>query len=169
MSRKTQLAIIIPCFNEELVIEYTVKRLLEVLKDLVNKEKISQTSYIYLVDDGSVDKTWEIIENLYANNNEQVKGLKFVRNYGNQKAIMAGLLGVYKLGCDCVISIDADLQQDENSIELFIDEFDKGAEIVSGIRNNRKTDSFFKKYIGTSRFSVPLFLIYPKRTFCSIY
>lgn len=145
MSRKTQLAIIIPCFNEELVIEYTVKRLLEVLKDLVNKEKISQTSYIYLVDDGSVDKTWEIIENLHANNNEQVKGLKFVRNYGNQKAIMAGLLGVYKLGCDCVISIDADLQQDENSIELFIDEFDKGAEIVSGIRNNRKTDSFFKK------------------------
>ena len=62
MSRKTQLAIIIPCFNEELVIEYTVKRLLEVLKDLVNKEKISQTSYIYLVDAGSVDKTWEIIE-----------------------------------------------------------------------------------------------------------
>ena len=76
----------------------------------------------------------------------KVRGVKFVRNYGNQKALIAGLLGVKELGCDCVISIDADLQQDENAIEKFVDEFHNGAEIVSGIRNDRKTDSFFKKY-----------------------
>ena len=72
--------------------------------------------------------------------------MKFIRNYGNQKALIAGLLGVKKIGCDCVVSIDADLQQDENVIETFIDEYHKGADIVSGIRNDRKTDSFFKKY-----------------------
>ena len=76
---------------------------------------------------------------------ERIKGVKFIRNYGNQKALIAGLLGVKGIGCDCVISIDADLQQDENSIEKFIDEFHNGADIVSGIRNNRKTDTFFKK------------------------
>ena len=143
---KTKLAIIIPCFNEELVIKSTVETLLEVLKGIVSKGKISDESYIYLVDDGSKDRTWEIIEELHKTFGEKVKGTKFIRNYGNQKALIAGLLGVKKIGCDCVISIDADLQQDENVIETFIDEYHNGAEIVSGIRNDRKTDSFFKKY-----------------------
>lgn len=141
---KTKLAIIIPCYNEELVIKSTVETLLGVLDDIIAKDKISKDSYIYLVDDGSKDKTWEIITEL--NKTGRVKACKFVRNYGNQKALIAGLLGVKEIGCDCVISIDADLQQDENSIEKFIDEFHSGAEIVSGIRNDRKTDSFFKKF-----------------------
>lgn len=145
----TKLAIIIPCFNEELVIESTVKTLLNVMDDLINKKKISNESYIYLIDDGSSDKTWEIIESLNKTFLQRVKGAKFVRNYGNQKAIIAGLESVRKIGCDCVISIDADLQQDENVIEKFIDEFHNGAEIVSGIRNDRKTDSFFKKSTAT--------------------
>ena len=119
---KTKLAIIIPCFNEELVIKSTVETLLEVLKGIVSKGKISDESYIYLVDDGSKDRTWEIIEELHKTFGEKVKGTKFIRNYGNQKALIAGLLGVKKIGCDCVISIDADLQQDENVIETFIDE-----------------------------------------------
>ena len=144
-NKSTQLAIIIPCYNEELVIQKTVERLLAVLDDLINKEKIAKNSYIYLIDDGSKDMTWSIIEKLNKTSKSRVKGVKFVRNYGNQKALIAGLLDVKKLGCDCVISIDADLQQDENVIEKFIDEFHSGAEIVSGIRNNRKTDSFFKK------------------------
>ena len=143
---KTQLAIIIPCYNEELVVKSTVERLLEVLGDIISKGKISNDSYIYLVDDGSKDKTWEIIEELHAKYGSRVKGTKFIRNYGNQKALIAGLLGVKNIGCDCVVSIDADLQQDENAIETFVDEFHNGAEIVSGIRNDRKTDSFFKKY-----------------------
>lgn len=143
---KTKLAIIIPCYNEELVVKATVERLLEVLDGIISKGKISNESYIYLIDDGSKDKTWEIIEELHTKYGYRVKGTKFIRNYGNQKALIAGLLGVKEIGCDCVVSIDADLQQDENAIEIFVDEFHKGAEIVSGIRNDRKTDSFFKKY-----------------------
>ena len=143
---KTKLAIIIPCFNEELVVKSTVETLLKVLDRIIAKDKIASDSYIYLVDDGSKDSTWSLIEELHNTYGSRVKGTKFIRNYGNQKALIAGLLGVKAIGCDCVISIDADLQQDENAIETFIDEFHKGADIVSGIRNDRKTDSFFKKY-----------------------
>lgn len=143
---KSRLAIIIPCYNEELVVKTTVETLLGVLDNIISKGKITEDSYIYLVDDGSKDKTWEIIEGLRNTYGERIKGTKFIRNYGNQKALIAGLTGVKDIGCDCVVSIDADLQQDENAIETFVDEFHKGADIVSGIRNDRKTDSFFKKY-----------------------
>lgn len=139
-----KLAIIIPCYNEELCVESTCKRLLEVLKDLVDKHKITPDSYLYLIDDGSVDNTWNLIEKLH-NENSLIKGQKFIRNYGNQKALIAGLEGVRNLGCDCVVSIDADLQQDELAIERFLDEYQKGYDIVLGIRNDRKTDGFFKK------------------------
>ena len=142
----TKLAIIIPCYNEELVIESTVTTLLSVMDKIIKKDKIREDSYIYLVDDGSKDNTWNIIEKLNEKHPQRIKAIKFVRNYGNQRALIAGLTGVRELGCDCAISIDADLQQDENAIEKFIDEFHNGAEIVSGIRNDRKTDSFFKKF-----------------------
>lgn len=148
---KTKLALIVPCFNEELVIDSTVRTLLNVLNDICNKKKISKDSYIYLVDDGSKDSTWEIIESLHKEFGKSVKACRFVKNYGNQKALIAGLLSVKEIGCDCVISIDADLQQDENVIEKFVDEFQAGADIVSGIRNDRKTDSLFKKF-GASAF-----------------
>lgn len=141
---KPTLAIIIPCFNEELCVKSTIEKLLILLNSLVDKNKIKNDSYLYLVDDGSVDKTWNIIEDEHKKD-KRVKALKFIRNFGNQKALIAGLEGVRNLGCDCAVSIDADLQQDENAIELFIDEYMKGADIVSGIRNDRKTDSFFKK------------------------
>ncbi|MBD5401189.1 glycosyltransferase family 2 protein [bacterium] len=140
-----KLAVIIPCFNEELCIEKTVKRLLEVLKILVDKGKIQYDSYIYLVDDGSRDSTWKIIEQLHSANT-LVKGQKFIRNYGNQSALIAGLEGVRSLGCDCAVSIDADLQQDELAIERFVEEYSKGCDVVLGIRNDRKTDSLMKKY-----------------------
>lgn len=141
---KPTLAIIVPCFNEELCVKSTIEKLLILLNTLVDKNKIKNDSYLYLVDDGSIDKTWNIIEDAHKND-KRVKALKFIRNFGNQKALIAGLEGVRELGCDCAVSIDADLQQDENAIELFIDEYMKGADIVSGIRNDRKTDSFFKK------------------------
>ena len=140
-----KLAVTIPCYNEELCVEKTCKRLLEVFDMLIEKNKITQDSYIHLVDDGSADKTWEIIERLHNENPTRIKALKFIRNYGNQKALTAGLEGVREIGCDCVVSIDADLQQDELAIERFVDEFMKGNEIVLGIRNSRDTDSFFKK------------------------
>ena len=139
-----KLAIIVPCFNEELCVISTVEQLLNVLNKLVNDKKIKSDSYIYLVDDGSVDRTWEIIQG-YHDKNSLVKGVKFVRNFGNQKALLAGLDGVRNIGCDCAVSIDADLQQDEWAIEKFVAEYMNGADIVSGIRNDRKTDSLFKK------------------------
>lgn len=141
---KPTLAVIIPCFNEELCIERTVNALFVVLNSLIEKNKINPNSYLYLVDDGSSDSTWEIIKRLH-DENKLVKAQKFIRNYGNQKALIAGLEAVREIGCDCVVSIDADLQQDEWAIEKFIDEYMKGFDIVSGIRNDRKTDSFFKK------------------------
>lgn len=143
--RKPTLAIIIPCFNEELLVESTVNSLFEVINSLIEKGKILEDSYVYLVDDGSKDNTWSIIERLHKQN-PLVKGVKFVKNYGNQKALMAGLLGVRDAGCDCVVSIDADLQQDQWAIERFVDKYAQGYDIVSGIRNSRETDSFFKKY-----------------------
>ena len=146
MTEISRLAIIIPCFNEELVVKSTVETLLGVLDNIISKGKITNDSYIYLVDDGSKDNTWSIIEDLHNHYGERIKGTKFIRNYGNQKALIAGLESVREIGCDCAVSIDADLQQDENAIETFVDEFQKGADIVSGIRNDRKTDSFFKKY-----------------------
>ncbi len=139
-----RLAVIIPCFNEELCVESTCARLLEVLQMLVKKHKITPDSYLYFVDDGSNDNTWNIIENLH-NKTSQVKGTKFLRNYGNQKALIAGLEKVRDLGCDCAVSIDADLQQDELAVEKFLDEYQKGYDAVLGIRNDRNTDGFLKK------------------------
>lgn len=144
MKRPT-LAIVIPCYNEELCIRSTVEKLFLVLDDLIAKNKILPDSYLYLVDDGSKDSTWEIITDLHRGN-KRIKAARFIRNYGNQKALLAGLEGVNAIGCDCAVTIDADLQQDEWTIEKFIDEFMNGFDIVSGIRNNRKTDSFLKKY-----------------------
>ncbi len=141
---KPTLAIIIPCYNEELCVKSTVDKLFIVLQDLINKNKIKPNSYIYLIDDGSKDNTWNIISEMHRVN-PLVKGQKFIRNFGNQKALIAGLEGVREIGCDCVISIDADLQQDEWAIEKFIDKYLEGYDIVSGIRNDRKTDSLFKK------------------------
>lgn len=142
--KKPTLAIVVPCYNEELCVKDTTEKLLAVINDLTGKNKINNNSYIYFVDDGSVDKTWQILTDLHSADN-RVKGVKFIKNFGNQKALIAGYEGAYNLGCDCVVSIDADLQQDEWAIEKFIDEYMKGAIVVSGIRNNRKTDSFFKK------------------------
>lgn len=142
----TKLAIVVPCYNEEETLPSTISRLIEILDDLVNKEEVSQDSFLYFVDDGSHDSSWQIIEKAYQDSPGKVKGLKFTTNFGNQNAIIAGLESVNKIGVDCAITIDADLQQDETKIGEFVKKFKEGAEIVGGIRNNRKTDGFFKKY-----------------------
>ncbi len=141
---KPILAIVIPCFNEELCINSTLNTLLNVLNTLAAKNKISDKSYIYCVDDGSSDNTWSIISEFHKSN-PIVKGVKFIKNFGNQSALIAGYEGVRELGCDCAVSIDADLQQDVQAIEAFVEEFLKGADIVSGIRNSRDTDTLFKR------------------------
>lgn len=138
-----KLALVVPCYNEEEVLEVTYKSLQTIITLLIEKNKISKDSYIVFVDDGSSDKTWEIISTLHQQH-VNVNGIKLSKNQGHQNALMAGM--EYTIDkCDCLISIDADLQQDEKSIEDFVDKFALGAEIVLGVRNDRQTDNLFKK------------------------
>lgn len=146
MLEKPVLSIIVPCYNEEDCIPSTTKRLIEILDELISDNVISEKSYIFYVDDGSSDKTWEIIEKYAQINTDRIKGVKFSRNFGNQKAILAGLTESRKYFPDCLITIDADLQQDETKIREFVQKYKEGAQIVCGIRNDRNTDGFFKKY-----------------------
>lgn len=148
-----KLAIVVPCYNEEECIEKTSTRLNEVLQDLIARNVVSDESFIYLVNDGSKDKTWEIIQKLHSSN-KFIKALKFTRNFGNQNAIIAGLTKANQNEMDCVITIDADLQQDETKIEEFVEKYKKGAEIVCGIRKDRDTDSFIKKFTAEAFYKV---------------
>jgi glycosyltransferase involved in cell wall biosynthesis len=141
------LYIVVPCYNEEEALETSAKALLEKLASLVNVGLVSDKSRIVFVDDGSKDKTWDIISSLYEDNKEVV-GLRFAHNRGHQNAILAGMM-YSKEYCDFTITIDADLQQDINAMELFINEYEKGSEIVYGVRNSRNTDKLFKKLSAT--------------------
>lgn len=140
-----KLAVVVPCLNEEEGLNFTINRLKEILDQLIEDKTITNDSLIYLVDDGSTDKTWQVIASAHQADPERVKGLKLTSNFGNQNAILAGLRNVRIYEPECVITIDADLQQDETRIKDFIEEYKKGADVVFGIRNDRKTDNFFKK------------------------
>ena len=140
--RAPVLAIVVPCLNEELVIGDTARRLVEVLHRLSAAGKVDAESFVYLVDDGSRDRTWAVVEELHERD-ARVKGLKLARNVGTQNALLAGLLGV-KEHADCVVTIDADLQQDEAVIETFLEKYAAGAHIVYGVRRGRG-DSYLKK------------------------
>ncbi|MEK6590633.1 MAG: glycosyltransferase family 2 protein [Nitrospinota bacterium] len=144
MSRPPILAIIVPCYNEEPVIEETAQRLMAVMDNLKSQSKIAPSSFIYFVDDGSKDNTWSNIVKLH-NNNKAIKGLKLSKNVGHQNAILAGLVNV-KGQVDCAITIDADLQDDVSAIEKMVGNFSQGYEIVYGVRKERKTDSIFKRF-----------------------
>jgi polyisoprenyl-phosphate glycosyltransferase len=137
------LSVVVPCFNEEEVIFETTKRLSAVIDNLITGNIISENSTILFVDDGSKDRTWSIIENLNQHN-RYVKGLKLARNVGHQNALLAGL-NTAREYADCVISIDADLQDDINAIGEFIQRYSEGYEVVYGVRRQRKTDTFFKR------------------------
>jgi len=137
------LAIVIPCFDEELVLQKTAARLLELLHRLRATHQIDSSSFIYLIDDGSRDTTWAIIQALHQKE-PSIKGLKLVRNVGTQNALLAGLLSV-KDRCDCVVSIDADLQQDEQVIEMFLEKYRDGSDIVYGVRRKSGEESAAKK------------------------
>lgn len=141
---KNTLYIVVPCFNEEEVIISTAKELKRVMLELIEKNKISNLSKITFVNDGSKDKTWQIIENL--NKEDKIfTGIDLSVNKGHQNALLAGLLSV-KEDADMVISMDADLQDDTNAIEAMIDKYLRGCDIVYGVRDSRKTDNFFKKF-----------------------
>lgn len=154
--RGKTLYIVVPCYNEEEALEISAKSLLGKLEELIGKEMISTKSRIVFVDDGSKDKTWSIIESLYQKH-ESIIGLRFAHNRGHQNAILAGMMYAKDL-CDFTITIDADLQQDINAMELFIEEYYAGNEIVYGVRNSRDTDSFFKKFSATVFYKIMHFL-----------
>ena len=139
-----KLAIVVPCYNEEEVLKIASEALRGVLDDLVRKEKISADSFILFVNDGSKDRTWELIEEEHSTYPVQVCGVKLAGNVGHQYALTAGLITAMEMS-DVTISIDADLQDDINVIEDMIDKFHEGNDIVYGVRKERKTDTFFKR------------------------
>lgn len=138
------LYIVVPCYNEEEVLTETTKRLTEKLDTMCKAGIIADTSRIMYVNDGSKDRTWEMIEEFYESN-KYVTGVNLSRNRGHQNALLAGLMTA-KEYADAVISMDADLQDDIDVIDKFVEEYNNGAEIVYGVRSSRKKDSFFKKH-----------------------
>ena len=156
MAELKKIFMVIPCFNEEEVLPETSKRLLEKYEFLIENKKISEDSKIVFVDDGSRDKTWQIISDLHEKN-DIFSGVKLSRNHGHQGALLAGLMTV-KDKCDAAISMDADLQDDINVMDDFLDKFNDGCDIVYGVRSNRDTDTKFKKFTAQSFYKVMKFL-----------
>ncbi|MBO6140500.1 MAG: glycosyltransferase family 2 protein [Ruminococcus sp.] len=140
---RNTLYIVVPCYNEEEMLPITAKVLLKKLDELKAQGRISSKSKIMFIDDGSKDKTWEIIEKL-SDAADAFTGIKLSRNRGHQNALLAGLMTA-KDRCDITISMDADLQDDVNAVDKFLDEYEKGAQIVYGVRSSREKDTAFKR------------------------
>ena len=144
MNRPGQLAIVVPCYNEEEMLPITSEALRASLEDLKTKGKIAENSFVLFVDDGSKDKTWELIAAEHEKYPNQIYGLKLAGNVGHQFALTAGLLTA-KDCSDVTISIDADLQDDVHVFDEMMDKYHDGCDIVYGVRNSRKKDTFFKR------------------------
>lgn len=144
------LTLVVPCFNEEDMLLISIPKFIAILKDLIECHSISKNSKILFIDDGSKDKTWNII-NQYHVSNKEVEGLKLSRNFGHQNALLAGLMNAKT---DITISIDADLQDDPSVIKKMIDAYYEGAEIVFGVRNDRSSDSFFKRFFAQNYYKL---------------
>ena len=141
---KPVLYIVIPCYNEEKVLPITCELFLKKIITLVKKNKIDNNSRILFVNDGSKDRTWEIICEL-AKKDEHYMGISQSRNRGHQNAVLAGLMEA-KDKCDITISIDCDGQDDINAMDEMVDQYLDGSEIVYGVRSMRDTDTFFKRF-----------------------
>lgn len=138
------LYIVVPCFNEEEVLPESARILRQKLNVMIGADKVTPESRVLLVDDGSTDGTWYLISKMAAEN-ELICGLKLSRNRGHQNALMAGLLTAVRYA-DFTVSIDADLQDDVDTIETMIDIYNSGCPIVCGVRRRRDTDTFFKRF-----------------------
>ncbi|MBX2952179.1 MAG: glycosyltransferase family 2 protein [Leadbetterella sp.] len=154
-----RLLLVLPCYNEEAILHLTDTRLNAFYDTLIRENRISRESRICYVNDGSRDATWEIIEALAATN-PRVLGVKLSRNFGHQNALLAGLFE-YKGLFDCYISIDADLQDDLNAIIPMIEKYNEGASIVYGVRDDRSTDTFFKKFTAETFYKLMRWLKVP--------
>ncbi len=143
MNDKSVLYVVIPCYNEEEVLQETTKQLKAKMESLIKEKKISDKSRVMYVNDGSKDKTWELIKKI--NKKEKLfTGITLSRNRGHQNALLGGLMTAKKYA-DVVISMDADLQDDINAIDEMIDKYNNGCDIVYGVRSARKKDTFFKR------------------------
>lgn len=140
----SKVVIVVPCYNEEEVLQETTRQLSNVLEGMEQDKKITEGKLLF-VDDGSRDATWHIIEQL-STDNHRVMGLKLAHNVGHQQALWAGLEWAANAPFDAAISIDADLQDDVHAIVEMTDRFNQGIDIVYGVRKERKTDTFFKKH-----------------------
>lgn len=150
--KKKILYIVVPCYNEEEVLTETTKELKEKLEKLISDKIISENSRVMYVNDGSKDKTWEIIKDI--NKKEKLfTGISLSRNRGHQNALLAGLMTAKKYA-DFVISMDADLQDDINAIDEMIEKYYEGNEIVYGVRSARKKDTFFKRFTAESFYKI---------------
>lgn len=146
MKKLPKLAIVIPCFNEEAVLCETELRLLQVLDQLTASQMIDSDSHLVFVDDGSRDKTWNLIEDA-SRRESRIQGLKLSRNRGHQNAVLAGLMTSKG---DILISADADLQDDLEAIDNMVSAYHEGSDIVYGVRNARATDTWFKRVTAES-------------------
>lgn len=143
MKKDKTLYIVVPCYNEEEVLTETTKRLKIKLNNLIKKQIISKDSKVMYVNDGSKDKTWNMIQGIH-NKEKLFTGISLSRNRGHQNALLAGLMTAKKYA-DIVISMDADLQDDIDAINKMLDKYYEGCEVVYGVRSARKTDTWFKK------------------------
>lgn len=140
---KDILYLVIPCYNEEEVLHVTAKKLLVKINNMVEDELISKDSKILFVNDGSKDNTWSIIEELHKQN-DIFSGINLSRNRGHQNALLAGLMTAKEIA-DVTISLDADLQDDVDVIDKFVEQYYSGSDVVYGVRSSRETDTFFKR------------------------
>lgn len=138
-----RLAVVVPCYNEQESVGHAATEVLGILSTLAQQGRLTADSFILFVDDGSSDGTWAAVASLNEAD-KRIKGLKLSRNFGHQAALLAGLMEA-KERCDITISIDADLQQDPQAITHFVEEYRKGADVVLGVRRDRKTDGGVKK------------------------
>ena len=143
MRKENTLYVVIPCYNEEEVLTETTKQLKKKMESLIKAKKISKESRVMYVNDGSKDKTWELIKKIHEKE-ELFTGITLSRNRGHQNALLAGLMTA-KNYADVVISMDADLQDDINAMDEMIDKYHEGKDIVYGVRSSRKKDTWFKK------------------------
>lgn len=148
MRKENTLYVVVPCYKEEAVLPETAKRLREKLLSLMEQGKISARSRVLFVNDGSRDRTWEIISELHAQD-KLFSGVNLSRNRGHQNALLAGLMTAVQWA-DMLVSMDADLQDDINAMDAMIDAYHAGYDVVYGVRSSRKTDSFFKRFTAES-------------------
>lgn len=143
MREDNLLTVVIPCYNEEEVLPETIKELSQIMTELISSNQINSQSKLLFVDDGSIDKTWSLIQK-YSKDNELITGIKFSRNYGHQNALLAGMTTAVQHS-DMIITIDADLQDDVNAIYEMVSKYHEGIDVVYGVRNSRETDTAFKR------------------------